>query len=210
MHVATTLGDLGGERDPDVLLAIALTCRAVRHGSVCLELDDRARASSATCGLDWPEPAAWAAAIARSPLLGLGVLHWEHGLLYLDRYHEQETQVLDDLTSRASTTPPTDPALLASSLARVFPDAGYDEQRAACSHAAGRWTTVITGGPGTGKTTAVAGLLVALHEQAESRGEHLRIAMAAPTGKAAARLEQAVRDASAAFSRRATGHAWPG
>ena len=199
VHVATTLGDLGGERDPSVLLAIALACRAVRHGSVCLELDE-VPAQLGDLGLEWPEPAAWAAAVARSPLLGLGVLHWEHGLLYLDRYHEQETQVLDDLTHRASTAPPTDADLLASSLGRVFPDAGYDEQRAACSHAAERWTTVITGGPGTGKTTAVAGLLVALHEQAEARGTHLRIAMAAPTGKAAARLEQAVRDASADFS----------
>jgi exodeoxyribonuclease V alpha subunit len=199
VHVATTLGVLGGERDPDVLLAIALTSRAVRHGSVCLELD-RVATQLGDLGLEWPEVAAWSAAIGRSPLLGLGVLHWEHGLLYLDRYHEQETQVLDDLTGRAATTPPTDPALLAASLARVFPDAGYDEQRAACSHAAGRWTTVITGGPGTGKTTAVAGLLVALHEQAQARGDDLRIAMAAPTGKAAARLEQAVRDASASFS----------
>ena len=45
-------------------------------------------------------------------------------------------------------------------------------------------TTVVTGGPGTGKTTAVAGLLAVLVEQAEARGERLRIALAAPTGKA--------------------------
>jgi len=198
VHIATTLGQLGGEGDPGVLLAISLTSRAVRHGSVCLELADVAT-QLGDLDLPWPALDAWSAAIERSPLLGLGVLHWEHGLLYLDRYHEQETQVLDDLTSRAASTPPTDATLLAASLARVFPDPGYDEQRAACTHAASQWTTVITGGPGTGKTTAVAGLLVALHEQAEARGDHLRIAMAAPTGKAAARLEQAVRDNARAF-----------
>ncbi|MCW2834600.1 MAG: helicase/exodeoxyribonuclease alpha subunit [Nocardioides sp.] len=201
IHIATALGRLGNEQDPDVLLAIALTSRAVRHGSVCLEL---AEVGSLLTDVDlpWPEPAEWAAAVGRSPLLALGVLHWEHGLLYLDRYHEQETQVLDDLTARAASTPPFDPSLLAASLARVFADPGFDEQRAACTHAAGRWTTVITGGPGTGKTTAVAGLLVALHEQAEAQGHHLRIAMAAPTGKAAARLEQAVRDSAKGFSER--------
>ena len=199
IHIATTVGQLGGEHDADVLLAVALTSRAVRHGSVCLELA-AVSTQLGDLGLAWPALDAWSAAIERSPLVGLGVLHWEHGLLYLDRYHEQETQVLDDLTSRAASTPPTDPELLAASLARVFPEEGYAEQRAACAHAASQWTTVITGGPGTGKTTAVAGLLVALHEQAEARGEQLRIAMAAPTGKAAARLEQAVRDNASAFS----------
>lgn len=199
VHIATTLGQLGGEHDQDVLLAIALTSRAVRHGSVCLGLADVAT-QLGDLDLAWPDLDAWSAAIERSPLRGLGVLHWEHGLLYLDRYHEQETQVLDDLTARAASTPPTDPALLAASLARVFPDEGYAEQRAACLHAGSHWTTVITGGPGTGKTTAVAGLLVALHEQAEARGEHLRIAMAAPTGKAAARLEQAVRNNAGDFN----------
>ena len=202
VHIATTLGQLGGEGDAGVLLAIALTSRAVRHGSVCLELADVANQLGQLGDLDLPWPALdeWSAAIERSPLLGLGVLHWEHGLLYLDRYHEQETQVLDDLTARAASTPPTDSALLAASLDRVFPEEGYAEQRTACLQAGRQWTTVITGGPGTGKTTAVAGLLVALHEQAEARGEHLRIAMAAPTGKAAARLEQAVRDNARAFS----------
>ncbi|WP_426243056.1 exodeoxyribonuclease V subunit alpha [Nocardioides sp. LHG3406-4] len=203
VHVARTLGELGGEHDNRVLLAIALTCRAVRGGSVCLDLatvadiegaDDRADT------LPWPEPAPWADAVAGSPLLGLGVLHWDVGLLYLDRYHEQETQVLDDLTARAASAPPHDPELMRASLDRVFPLAGYDEQRGACVRAASQWTTVITGGPGTGKTTAVAGLLVALAEQHEVRGEVMRVAMAAPTGKAAARLQEAVHAAATHLS----------
>ncbi len=96
-----------------------------------------------------------------------------------------------------------------SSLARVFPGADSAEQRDACLRAATQATTVITGGPGTGKTTAVAGLLVALVEQAESRGETLRIALAAPTGKAAARLEQSVRDSASPLRRRPTRAGWP-
>ena len=73
--------------------------------------------------------------------------------------------------------------------------AAYDEQRAAAAAAARQWTTVLTGGPGTGKTTTVAGLLALLAEQAEARGEPLRIALAAPTGKAAARLAGGGRSA---------------
>lgn len=198
VHVATNLGRLGAESDATVLLAIALTARAVRAGSICLDLSTIPDLPVDE-PLPWPEPAAWAGAVAASPLVGLGVLHWEHGLLYLDRYHEQETQVLDDLTARAASAPPYDAAVVDAALGRVFGE-GYAEQQAACRGAAGQWTTVITGGPGTGKTTAVAGLLVALHEQAQSRGDTLRIAMAAPTGKAAARLEEAVHRSAARFA----------
>ena len=199
VHVATNLGRLAGEADTGVLLAVALAVRAVRHGSVCLELAVVAE-SLADLDLPWPDPAGWVAAVARSPLVGAGVIHWEHGLLHLDRYHEQETQVLTDLQSRQGNVGMVDAGLLERSLARVFPDGPSDEQREACRRAASQATTVITGGPGTGKTTAVAGLLVALVEQAESRGEVLRIALAAPTGKAAARLEQSVRDSATRFS----------
>jgi exodeoxyribonuclease V alpha subunit len=199
VHVATNLGRLGHEADDTVLLAIALAVRAVRHGSVCLELATVAE-SLADVDLLWPDPAEWAAAVARSPLLAAGVIHWEHGLLHLDRYHEQETQVLDDLRSRQRRADDVDAGLLEGSLVRAFPDDSSAEQREACRRAAAQATTVITGGPGTGKTTAVAGLLVALVEQAESRGEVLRIALAAPTGKAAARLEQSVRDSATRFS----------
>jgi exodeoxyribonuclease V alpha subunit len=195
VHVATSLGRLVGETDQPVLLAVALAVRAVRHGSVCLDLA-AVPVSLADLDLPWPAPDAWSAAITASPLVAAGVVHLEHGLVYLDRYHEQETQVLADLRERGLTAPVVDEPLLDRSLARVFPDPASAEQRAACRRAATQTSTVITGGPGTGKTTAVAGLLVALVEQAEARGERLRIALAAPTGKAAARLEQSVRDSA--------------
>ncbi|HYJ26240.1 MAG TPA: exodeoxyribonuclease V subunit alpha [Nocardioides sp.] len=198
VHVAANLGRLVGEGDDVVLLAVALAVRAVRHGSVCLDLV-AVPESLPDLELPWPEPDVWSAAISASPLVAAGVVHLEHGLVYLDRYHEQETQVLDDLRDRGRSGHPVDEALLARSLARVFPGADSAEQRDACLRAATQATTVITGGPGTGKTTAVAGLLVALVEQAESRGQTLRIALAAPTGKAAARLEQSVRDSASRF-----------
>ncbi len=66
------------------------------------------------------------------------------------------------------------------------------EQEAAAVGAARRWTTVLTGGPGTGKTTAVARLLVLLADQASAQDRRPAIALAAPTGKAATRLQEAV------------------
>lgn len=203
VHVARALAEITGEGDPDVVLAAALACRAVRAGSVCVDLPslDPADLVPTTDGEPAPVPpwpadvAGWTARVAASRMAAAGVLRVDHGLLYLDRYHEQETQVLDDLAARAATTPAHDPALMDATLDRVFPDASYDEQREACRRAASQWTTVITGGPGTGKTTSVAGLLVALHDQAAARGESIRIALTAPTGKAAARLQESLAEA---------------
>ena len=202
VHVASALGRLVGESDEAVLLAVALAVRAVRHGSVCLDLA-AVPGSLPDRDLPWPAPAGWASAVSASPLVAAEVVHLEHGLVYLDRYHEQETQVVDDLHARAATAPAVDAGLMESSMSRVVaamqqarPGSSYDEQVAACLAAAGQWTTVLTGGPGTGKTTAVASLLVGLLDQHPGG---LRIALAAPTGKAAARLQQAVHQEAEAF-----------
>ena len=212
VHVARTLGEVVSETDESVLLAVALTCRALRSGSVCLDLshvrtelealpgpDPDGAAEDPLADLPWPEQNAWETAITASPLVTSGVVRWTGHLLYLDRYHEQETQVLDDLTLRAESAPEVDEAALEAALDRVFPATGYEEQRAAVRTATSRWTTVVTGGPGTGKTTAVAGLLVALQDQFTATGRPPRIALAAPTGKAAARLQEAVRESASRF-----------
>ncbi|KRF12397.1 exodeoxyribonuclease V subunit alpha [Nocardioides sp. Soil797] len=198
VHVATRLGVLGGEPDETVLLAVALASRAVRHGSVCLE---PATVAEIEPSLAWPEPAAWVDAIEASPLLEAGVLHWEFELLHLDRYWRQESAVVADLTARSElSAPPVDESSVALALARVFPAAGYEEQSAAVAQSVRQRTTVLTGGPGTGKTTTVAGLLAVLAEQAEAADQELRIALAAPTGKAAARLQESVRAETSRFT----------
>jgi exodeoxyribonuclease V alpha subunit len=204
VHVALRLCALAAEDDERVALAIALVVRAVRGGSVCVDLATiAADLAGDALDLPLPDPDAWYAAIAASPLhtSQTPVLRLlEHGegqgrlrLLYLDRYWREEEQVHDDLVGRPAGTAAPDETWLSGALDRVFPPRGYDEQRAAARVALTHATTVLTGGPGTGKTTTVAALLALCAEQAELAGEPaVRIALAAPTGKAAARLQQAV------------------
>ena len=117
----------------------------------------------------------------------------DYGLLYLDRYHRQEVQVRDDLRERAAQAPPEiDEPALAAAVQRIRSDRFSAEQEDAVVRAVGQWTTVLTGGPGTGKTTTVARLLALLVDQGHHRGERVSIALSAPTGKAAARLQEAV------------------
>jgi len=194
VHVAGRLTTLAGESSETVALAVALAVRAVRHGSVCVDLTKVATDSGAA-ELPWPPLDDWSAALRASPLLGpTPVLRLsDDHLLYLDRYWREEEQVCTDLQAMATKPLPTDDAALTAGLDRVFPAAGYDEQRDAARIALSQWMTVLTGGPGTGKTTTVAALLALLAEQAELAGKtRPRIALAAPTGKAAARLQEAV------------------
>ncbi len=190
VHVAQRLGDLAGETDDRVRLAVALAVRAVRHGSVCVDL---ATLPALAPEQPWPEPIGWAEAVAASPLAGSGALLVEHGLVYLGRYHRLEVAVCDDLGLRSGQQPPpVDEFALQAAVDRIGDARSSPEQAAAAVRAVRQWTTVLTGGPGTGKTTTVARVLALLADQAESRGERLSVALTAPTGKAAARLQEAV------------------
>ncbi|OBE93732.1 exodeoxyribonuclease V subunit alpha [Mycolicibacterium elephantis] len=173
VHVAQRLTTLAGESDERVALAVALLVRALRGGSVCLDLPS-AEAQVEVSGL--------AAAVRASPLTGVA-LRLDGDLLYLDRYWREEQQVCDDILAMLAAQP----AQASADVDRLFP-AGFEEQRAAAEVALSQGLTVLTGGPGTGKTTTVARLLALL-----AGGTRLRIALAAPTGKAAARLQEAVQ-----------------
>ena len=215
VHVALRLAGLGAEPDEDVQLATALAVRAVRSGSVCLDLtrlrdvgaDENSQIDPAT--LPWPDDDAVLAALRRSPLTTgsptgplrpLRLVDTDSGpLLYLDRYFRQEQTVRRALDARARDYPDVDEGLLVQRLDELFrdpadasrPSSAPDRQRVAAALAATHWTTVVAGGPGTGKTHTVArilALLTSLH------GPGVRIGLAAPTGKAAARLQESVRD----------------
>lgn len=195
VHVARTLARVAGERSENTVLAAAFATRALRASSVAVDLRGLVDALQEVApDLEWPPPDAWLEEVADSRLVAAGALVVDQGMVYLQRYHHQEVQVVDDLRARAAQAPPSvDEVVLAAGLARIFPGSGYAEQRAAAEVVARSRTSVITGGPGTGKTTTVAGVLALLAEQAAAAGERpLRVGLAAPTGKAAARMKAAV------------------
>jgi exodeoxyribonuclease V alpha subunit len=214
VHVALRLGHLGGESSEDVLLATALAVRAVRSGSVCLDLnrfrdvtvDDDSEVD--VDALPWPEVDGVIAALRRSPLIvggdrgplrPLRLVDTDEGLLlYLDRYFLQEQMIRQVLDERSTSHPEVDARALASDLILRFGgESAPDRQRIAAAVAATTWTTVIAGGPGTGKTHTVARILAIL---VAAHGPSLRIGLAAPTGKAAARLQESVGEQSVELS----------
>ena len=115
-------------------------------------------------------------------------------LLYLRRAWKAEQQILASLAERLALPDTPMPANRVASLDALFgpADPRHDAQRRACEVAATGRFTIITGGPGTGKTTTVARLLYLLAQDAQSRGSPLSVQLAAPTGKAASRLSQSL------------------
>ncbi len=154
-----------------------------------------------------PEAPSQTAAVA--PLVREGLR------LYLHRYWRYERAIAEQISRRLAPLaeledPRGRPAeVLARALAALFPaaDGGTDWQKVACANAARHGFGIITGGPGTGKTTTVVKLLAALQTVAldsqdqpasqEGAGRALRIRLAAPTGKAAARLNESIAGAVA-------------
>ncbi len=207
VHVAQRLATLAAETDEAVVLAVALAVRAPRHGHVFVDL---ARIAE-TAGVDaededvdlsvlpWPEPTDWIARLAASPLVAVGEsghpnrpLRLVGSSLYLDRYWREERQVAADLLAFGPAVVRDE--ALAGGLERLFEGGRDDSQRAAAEAAVRRRFAVVAGGPGTGKTTTVARILALLLEQSTDLPP--LVALAAPTGKAMQRLEEAVHEAA--------------
>jgi exodeoxyribonuclease V alpha subunit len=187
VHVAARLAELVGEERESVQLAVALAVRAPRLGHVLVDLAtirDTASVESDEpvdlSGLPWPGVDDWLGALAESELVAVGEddvgatdarpLRLLGTRLYLDRYWRDERAVAADLNMLTAS----------------------------------RRLQVIAGGPGTGKTTRVAHMVAELIEEAVRLGPHPPrpplIALAAPTGKAAARLQEAVHEETARLS----------
>ncbi|OUM04649.1 exodeoxyribonuclease V subunit alpha [Pseudomonas syringae] len=117
--------------------------------------------------------------------------------LYLRRYWTYERRIAAALRRRLAQdeAPPEDLPQRLNALfkpASSAPEAVIDWQKLACALATRRAFSIITGGPGTGKTTTVVRLLALLQAPAVQSGQPLRIRLAAPTGKAAARLTESI------------------
>jgi len=216
VHFARRVATVCGESEEQVLLAAAFVIRALRQGSVCVDLSainklvlTDSEELIDVSQLPWPDPQVWYDACLASPMIDSGLastndvrpLRLAHGLLYLDRSWRQEETVRSQIVKRITGGAPdlNQPALVAA-LKRLFPDPPADRQRLATAVGALSLFTVIAGGPGTGKTTTVARLIATLKSSELDTQRPLRIAVAAPTGKAAARLTEAVRSAAQAMS----------
>ncbi len=154
IHVAQRLTAMAKELNEMVALAVAIAVRALRNGSVCVDLRS-VEQQVGVDGLPWPDVDAWLAAVRASPLAGTpSALRLDGDLLYLDRYWLEEEQVAADVRTMIEVKPEK----VSPDIDRLFP-AGFEEQRAAAKVALSQGLTVLTGGPGTGKTTTVARLL---------------------------------------------------
>jgi exodeoxyribonuclease V alpha subunit len=208
VHVAGVIARTVPGVEAEVLLGAALAARAPRFGHVCVVIEtvaksvvvDDAQARS-TDSLPWPGPVHWARLLAASPAVRgpddhsgevIMPLVWDGARLYLERYWRFEERVADDLLRRARSE---DGLATASPGLDAILDTFFDTmdplQREAAAKALTRRIAVVAGGPGTGKTRTIAGLLGAAGAVARAQGRQLDVALAAPTGKAAARMDAA-------------------
>jgi exodeoxyribonuclease V alpha subunit len=209
VHVARQLATIAGEQDQSVLLAIALAVRAPRIGHVLVNLAQIRETAAVDTdepvdleSLPWPDREQWIANVAGSPLIAAETqegapvrpLRLEGSWLYLDRYWAEEVQVARALLGMGGEPAAgVDLDVLSQGLARLFGDERGGRQSLAAASAVLQRFAVVAGGPGTGKTTTVARIVALLCEQALAQGRALPlIALTAPTGKAAARLQEAV------------------
>ncbi len=219
VHVALRLQRLGGDGDdPYVALAAAFAVRGPRLGHVFVDLATIRETATVDTDTDepvdlavlpWPSVGEWTTRLPESGLVAVGEaddvpsrpLRLIGSRLYLDRYWREERRLAADLQAFSEAEAAEVRAeVLAAGLSRIFPEPTDDgapdaSQRRAAASSVLRRFAVVAGGPGTGKTTTVARIVALLAEQAAAAGlpEPL-VALAAPTGKAAARLEETVRD----------------
>ena len=216
VHFANMLARRGGLIDERVLVAAALASRAPAHGDVCVDLGSVQEQLVRQLAFDaaGAEPASeisglwtadqWCEALAAAPEVvrqahesRRAPLVLDGHRVYIDRFRCHEDTLIAAVRQRAGQLrSDVDISLLREDLDALFraDDPREHRGRLAAATAVLRGLTVIHGGPGTGKTTVVAKLLSLLSRQARRQGKPApRVALVAPTGKAQARLSEAIR-----------------
>lgn len=200
---ARFIGGIHGSAATEVMLAAALVSKYTAAGHTCLDIPALAGRQvvapdrediSFTC----PPLSIWSEVLRKSPAVCVPddrapLVLDSKTRLYLYRYWNYEKKLAQFFRKRMKKEDSiVDAAQLRESLARLFSSdslAQADWQRVAAITAILKNVCIISGGPGTGKTTTVVKVLALLLEQAKVK---LRVALVAPTGKAAARLQGAV------------------
>jgi exodeoxyribonuclease V alpha subunit len=208
LHFARMLAALDPRAAPEVVLGGAWASRAVHFGHVCADLRRIVARKLVDAdglpveGVELPPLFRWVMALGEgSSLVGDGSTHtplvFDGGArVYLSRYFGYQQRLANALARRAARVDAIDPAAVGPVLERLFgrgalkPD---PHQREAAAVAVMRGLTVLSGGPGTGKTTTVVRMLALMQAEALARGAPpLRISLLSPTGKAAARMVETI------------------
>ncbi len=214
VHLAGWVVRAAGVQPDTVVLAVAMAAWAAEHGHACADLDELAVAVAAEHAtvtddtepvvLPWPDADAWCAALAAAttvvrvadradvdPQLDPRPLVLHGRRAYLQRYWTDECVVAASLRQRAADLPVQLHPEALDALAVLLPALDQGDrnlQRQAADVVLANRVAMIVGGPGTGKTYSVARLLAVLLQQ----DPNVRVALAAPTGKAAARLQESI------------------
>jgi len=204
-HFAVFMAGLAKNHGSAAALAAALVSRKTGEGNICLDLGEyagKALESGKTGGAPYVcQPLnAWTEQLMQSGIAGQGeddtpLVLDKGNRLYLRRYWQYEQTISRFIQERA--TPflhDLNMTTLRNDLQKLFPahsPGNIDWQQVAAIAAVTRSFSVISGGPGTGKTATVAKILALLISQYSSNRQ-LRILLGAPTGKAASRLQQAI------------------
>ena len=209
VQLARTLERIAPGQSLPVLLGAAFASRAIAHGHVCADLrqlDARPLVDAGGEPIDdlrLPSLFEWVMELGQTALCSDGsqptpLVFDGEARLYLTRYWRYQRALAASLRERAVTELPLDSEALGAGVRRLFaPREGSvadPRQMLAAVVATARRLAVISGGPGTGKTTTVVRVLALLVEDALAKGEPTpRILMLAPTGKAAGRLSESVK-----------------
>ncbi|UCH24169.1 MAG: exodeoxyribonuclease V subunit alpha [Deltaproteobacteria bacterium] len=207
LHFARFVSTLAANDDADISLAAALVSNACGNGNICLDLsslsektilEEKNGQEAVAC----PPIERWRTKLESSSVVGrpgdkFPLILDNKGRLYLYRYWDYEQKLTDAIKQRIHPeTAGINFNLLKKGLAKLFPessDGGVNWQKVASLTALLKRFCIISGGPGTGKTFTVAKILALLVEQFNSPA--FKILLAAPTGKAAARLAESIKNA---------------
>lgn len=227
LHAIALTAPRFGETDTERMLGLAFAVRAPRISHPGVDLTTIARQADpetaepadiedadrrADCPLPWPsDAAAWAKATFNSPMVGEPTDHLKPfvrqprggrggaPLLLTRRMYVEQQRVAKAIAERRQRLLPESSRLsdLEAVLATLFAHDVGGEAARAVRLAATKPLALIVGGPGTGKTYSVTRLLAALLQGENNTTAPLTVALAAPTGKAAARMREAIREATA-------------
>jgi exodeoxyribonuclease V alpha subunit len=196
------MAGLSGKGTDELFLAAALASRYRGEGHICFDLSSMAGRKvreedpdSPAC----PKLDQWLGRLEEEEAVGkpgeYRPLILDGSRLYLYRYWDYEKKLVDSLKARVvNDAAGVDQRLLGDGLKKLFPENAAGEtdwQKVAAFASALKRFCVISGGPGTGKTFTVAKILALL---LELQPGPLRVFLAAPTGKAAARLQEAIKN----------------